>query len=96
MNDTPHHEAMTEREVLLKRLRYRIRYRGTKELDMSIGAFAREHLEMLSDAELIELEKMLEHNEADLAAWIFHIRPTPDEVNTPLFQKLQVAIRAKK
>lgn len=44
--------------------------RGTKEMDLILGAFADRHLESLSPAELDAYEDLLDENDRDLHEWI--------------------------
>jgi len=53
-----------------KRLVYRCRHRGTKELDLLVGAFAERHLTELDDAQLDRFEALLELPEPLLYDWL--------------------------
>ncbi len=71
---------MSESEDLRrKRLRYRSTYRGNKELDLLLGAFARTHLDGLSGPALAAYEALLEAGDQDLYDWIVGRRPAPAE-----------------
>ena len=54
-----------------KRLAFRARHRGMKELDLLIGGFAERHLESLDAAQLDRFEALLEVPEPQLYAWLF-------------------------
>ena len=47
-------------EILKKRLKYRASYRGTKEMDILLGAFVNKYIDTFGIELLEELEKFLE------------------------------------
>ncbi len=57
-----------------KRLLFRCWHRGTREMDLIIGRFADAHLTELSDAELTELEQLIELPDPDLYAALIGAR----------------------
>jgi antitoxin CptB len=56
--------------VRRKRLSYRSRHRGTKELDILVGAFAERHLAGLDAEQLARFEALLELSEPLLYDWL--------------------------
>ena len=65
-----------------KRLVYRCRHRGTKELDLFIGSFADQHLRSLDEAQLERLEALLEVPEPLLYDWLTgYAAPPPEHDN---------------
>ncbi len=73
-----------------KRLLFRCRHRGIREMDIVLGRFADAHLASLSDAELGELERWLEIPDQQIFAWVNGSEPTPAEFDSALFQRLRV------
>ena len=66
-------DSMAERR---KRLTYRARHRGMKELDLLIGGFADRHLAELSAAQLDRFEALLDVPEPLMYRWLMgHERP---------------------
>ena len=66
-------------ETRRKRVAYRSRHRGTKELDLYIGTFAERHLEAMTEAQLDRFEALLEVPEPDLYDWLTgHAAPPPE------------------
>jgi len=62
---------MTElRAIKLKRLYYQSWYRGCKEMDIFLGAFAEKFLPGFSDEELALYEKFLNEGDQDIYDWI--------------------------
>ena len=66
-----------------KRILFRCWHRGTKELDLIIGRFADVHLAGLTDAELDQLERMLDVPDPELyAAFVGEAETPPDAAGT--------------
>lgn len=57
-------------ETRRKRLNYRSRHRGTKEMDILLGAFADRYLSDFSAAQLDRFEGLLQNSDPDLYGWI--------------------------
>ena len=51
---------------LKKKIIYRSNYRGTKEMDKLLGAFAKKYINNLSDDDLVKLEKLLDIDDSNL------------------------------
>ena len=68
-------------EIRRKRLLYRSWHRGTKELDLFIGAFADAHLVELSPEQLDRYEAILERDETDIYGWLSRRQPVPPELD---------------
>lgn len=84
MSDDPP-DALSPRR---RRLLFRARHRGTKEADLMIGAFVARSIADLSEAELDELEAVLEYPDVDLADWLSGRRPVPPECRTPMLDRM--------
>lgn len=67
-----------ELEIERKRLIYRARHRGTKELDLLIGSFADAHLEGFDSGQLARFEKILSLPEPQLYAWLLGEENPPE------------------
>ena len=63
----------------LKRLRMRSWRRGTKEMDLILGAFADTRLADLDPAALSAYEALLEENDQDLYRWVSGVEAPPDD-----------------
>lgn len=77
-----------------RRLLFRALHRGTKECDLMIGGFVRRHIAALAEAEIAELEAVLELPDVDLADWLSGRRPMPEDVRSPLFERMAQEARA--
>ena len=53
-------------DQLKKKIIYRSNYRGTKEMDKLLGAFTKRYINQLNQDELIDLEKLLDIDDASL------------------------------
>ena len=72
-----------------KRLIFRADHRGTKEMDLLLGTFAKKYVPEFSEQELDEFEELLTHNDPDLYNWITGKEEAPDELSSCLvFLKL--------
>jgi antitoxin CptB len=73
-----------------RRLKFRASHRGTKEADLMIGRFVATNIAGFTEAELDELESVLELPDVDLADWLSGRRPIPQEVMTPMLARMAV------
>lgn len=72
-----------------KRLLFRCWHRGTREMDLIIGRFADAHLAGLSDAELTELEQLIELPDPDLYAALIGSGNIPPELAGGVFERMR-------
>ena len=66
-------------EIRRKRVAYRSKHRGTKELDLFVGAFVEQHLESMSEVQLDRFEALLEVPEPQLYDWVTGSATPPPE-----------------
>ena len=76
-------------DIRRKRLLFRCWHRGTREMDLILGRFADAELAGLTDAELDELERLIELPDPDLYAALPGDRPIAPEYAGPLFDRLK-------
>jgi antitoxin CptB len=76
-----------------KRLLFRCWHRGTREMDLILGRFADTEISTLSDADLAELERLLEVPDPDLYAALTGDTPLAPEYASTLFDRIK-AFRA--
>lgn len=72
-----------------KRLIFRSDHRGTKEMDLLLGSFARLHVAAMDERMLDRFEALLEMSDPDLYNWITGQEPTPAEWQGPLIDLLR-------
>jgi antitoxin CptB len=76
-----------------RRILFRARRRGLREMDLALGAFADAHLAALTEAELAEVEAWLDLPDPDILSWLTGEAPIPPRYDTALFAKLAAAPR---
>ena len=74
-----------------RRVLFRARRRGLRELDLVMGQFADRNLEAMDEADLCEFERLLDVADPELLAWITGDETTPTAFDTPLFRRLRAA-----
>ena len=57
-------------EIRRKRAIYRAHHRGTKELDLILGRYAKEHVPGMDDVRLTVFEQLIALPDADINQWI--------------------------
>ena len=76
-----------------RRILFRARRRGLREMDLAFSAFVNAHLPALTDAELNEVEAWLDLPDPDMLGWLTGEIAIPARFDTPLFAKLVAAPR---
>ncbi len=76
-------------DIRRKRLRFRSRRRGTKELDLLLGCFADARLDTLDAAQLDRYEALLEMPEPLIYAWITGQGAPPPEADHDVMRLLR-------
>jgi len=82
-------------EARRKQLLFRCQHRGFKELDLIFGAFAAANLKALTEAELEQLDELLNAPDDDVYAWVRGHKPVPPRYASPVFDKLQAICNRK-
>jgi antitoxin CptB len=72
-----------------KRLLFRCWHRGTREMDLILGRFADAAIADLNDAELAELERLIEVPDPDLYAALSSGALLAPEYRTKLFDRVK-------
>ena len=74
-------------DQLKKKIIYRSKYRGTKEMDKLLGAFTDKYINDLDDEDLLDLEKLLEVDDNNLYGY-FNGVPTEFEFKENYISRL--------
>jgi antitoxin CptB len=77
-----------DRDIRLKRLRFRAWHRGTKEADLMVGGFFDAHASRWSDPEIAWFEEFLEEQDVDIMAWAMGVQPVPSRWNGAMMRDL--------
>lgn len=72
-----------------RRILFRARHRGMREMDLILGGFADAEIAALCDAELADFEALLEPDDQKVFSWVSGTEPVPAEFDTPLFRKVR-------
>lgn len=71
-----------------RKLYFRSNHRGIKEMDIIFTKFAETVLADLPDADLADYQRILELPDDKLFSWATGRDPVPDELRSPLLDKL--------
>lgn len=71
-----------------KRLIFRSEHRGTKEMDLILGSFARAHVPGFTAAELALYEDILTQNDPDLYNWLSGQEAVPANLMNGVLEKI--------
>jgi antitoxin CptB len=74
-----------------RRLLYRAWHRGMREMDLVLGRFCDAEIDRLTEAELAEIEELMELPDQELYGWITTPAATPPHRDTPLLARLRVS-----
>jgi antitoxin CptB len=75
-----------DREIRLKRLKFRAEHRGTREADFMIGGFCAAYSSGWDEAEIDWFEGFLEEQDVDIMAWALGTAVVPPEWQGPLME----------
>jgi antitoxin CptB len=82
--------TLSDSHIRRRRLRFRARHRGMREMDLLMGSFVDAELDTLSAADVTGLDALLDIPDADLSAWLTGQAPVPADQDTPLFRRLRL------
>jgi len=82
-------DSGSERDIRLRRLKFRSWHRGIKEMDLILGHFADSSLESLSDSELDTYEALIGAEDTALYNWLTGRENVPTEHDTVLFARIR-------
>jgi antitoxin CptB len=72
-----------------RKLLFRAWHRGMREMDLIMGRFADDALVALDDAELDELERLMDVPDRELLAWVTGEADAPPAYDTALLRRLR-------
>ncbi len=71
-----------------RRILFRSRHRGMREMDLILGRFADAELAGLSETEVDAFEALLDPQDQMVFSWICGTEPVPAEHDTDLFRRI--------
>ena len=80
---------MINKETLRKQIIYRATHRGSKEMDILLGQFAKQHIKDLSIEELKDLNEIMSIEDNLLYEWYFNKINNKKIVNNKISHKLR-------
>ncbi len=78
-----------------RRLRYRAFHRGTRELDLILGAYVDACVDQLELDRIRRLETLLEYPETNLQHWLISADPAPEHVDRELLEDIRTFQRER-
>jgi antitoxin CptB len=84
------HKLDLRRKVLL----WRATHRGTREMDVLLGGFARDNIDSMQPSELDELERLIDVPDPELMSWIMGEVAVREECRNLVTERL-LAYRAR-
>ena len=72
-----------------RRILFRAWHRGMREMDIIYGQFADKELPNLPEAQLGELEVLMEEPDRDVLMWLTGEAPLPPDFDTAVFRAIQ-------
>jgi antitoxin CptB len=71
-----------------KLLLWRANHRGTREMDVLLGGFARDNIDSMQPSELDELERLIDVSDPELMSWIRGEAAVREEYRSPVTERL--------
>ena len=77
-----------ETEIRRKRLLWRATHRGIKEMDLILGGFVVRHLDAFSEAEITDLERIMDIPDQEMLSWATRQEEVPPQHGSPLLTRI--------
>lgn len=82
--------GMMDRDLCLKRLRFRAWHRGTREADLLVGGYFDRFHEAWSGEEIAWFEALLEEQDVDILAWAIGTAAPPERFAGAMMNQLRL------
>jgi antitoxin CptB len=79
-----------DRDIRLKRLRFRAWHRGTKEADLMIGGFFDRFSAEWSEDQIAWFEALMDEEDVEIMGWAIGTIPVPERWRGPMMERLRV------
>ena len=77
-----------DRDIRIKRLRFRSWHRGTKEADLLIGGYFDSHHLAWTDEQMNQFEELIEEQDVDIMAWAMGTQPVPARFDGEIVRRM--------
>ena len=88
----PDHSQLDARK---KQAIFRATHRGIREMDILFGGFIEMQIHLFSDADMDNLDDLMQAPDWDMYKWITGTMPVPKRYNTPLYKRWVVYQQAR-
>jgi antitoxin CptB len=75
-----------------RRILVRAWRRGIREMDLVIGGFADAEIGTLDEAELDQLETLMDEDDGDILKWVTGEAETPERFRTAVFERMRAYV----
>ena len=79
-----------DREIRLKRLRFRAWHRGTKEADLMIGGFFDAFAAAWTEAEIAWFEELMNEEDVEIMGWAIGTITVPERWRGPMIERMRL------
>jgi antitoxin CptB len=79
-----------DRDIRLKRLRFRAWHRGTKEADLMIGGFFDRFSAEWSEDQIAWFETLMDEEDVEIMGWAIGTIPVPERWRGPMMERLRL------
>ncbi|HEY8066771.1 MAG TPA: succinate dehydrogenase assembly factor 2 [Methylosinus sp.] len=80
--------ASDDPDIRRRRIKIRAWRRGMREMDILMGRFVDAEIAALPEAELDDLEALLDAQDDEVFRWLSRAEPVPARYDTPLFRRI--------
>jgi antitoxin CptB len=82
--------SLMDRDIRLKRLRFRAWHRGTKEADLMVGGFFDTCATGWSDDEIAWFEALMDEEDVEIMGWAIGTIAVPQRWHGPMMERMRV------
>jgi antitoxin CptB len=79
-----------DREIRLKRLRFRAWHRGTKEADLMVGGFFDTCATTWNEEEIVWFERLMDEEDVEIMGWAIGTIPVPERWQGPMMERMRL------
>jgi len=79
-----------DRDIRLKRLRFRAWHRGTKEADLLIGGYFDTFAAEWGDDQIAWYEALMDEEDVEIMGWAIGTIPIPERWHGPMMERMRV------